>query len=281
MSPNRSRRILRRSETKKSPTPVAKASKDKSGKKHKAPATAEKFPIAIPHAKLANDKSQNKTDAFPKEKKSPTPVPKAKAARKSRPATITNRRTHRSPPTLVRQSQNLRTKRRQRQSLRRARRLSAARNQSGITRLHPNRNPRRKKPRKFQAKRRRREIRIDAKRRGNTKTGKDAAAPYRRAHCRIRAANTSPERSDLRCRRPRPLPVKSCAPCSRRASSGCDRKVRYRGRSGLRASAVASAERGFWPWSRFEQLSLSHAIRDRRDPTRASETASLAIHCGA
>jgi N-acetylmuramoyl-L-alanine amidase. len=54
---------------KKSPTPVAKASKDKSVKKHKAPArngshsdaggsaTSEKVPTAIPHAKLANDKS--------------------------------------------------------------------------------------------------------------------------------------------------------------------------------------------------------------------------------
>jgi hypothetical protein len=42
---------------KKSPTPVAKASKDKTGKKHKASATSEKAPTAIPHAKLANDKS--------------------------------------------------------------------------------------------------------------------------------------------------------------------------------------------------------------------------------
>ena len=42
---------------KKSPTPIAKASKDKSGKKHKASATSEKVPTAIPHAKLANDKA--------------------------------------------------------------------------------------------------------------------------------------------------------------------------------------------------------------------------------
>jgi hypothetical protein len=42
---------------KKSPSPVAKASKDKTGKKHKASATSEKVPTAIPHAKLANDKS--------------------------------------------------------------------------------------------------------------------------------------------------------------------------------------------------------------------------------
>ena len=42
---------------KKSPTPIAKASKEKSGKKHKASATPEKVPTAIPHAKLANDKA--------------------------------------------------------------------------------------------------------------------------------------------------------------------------------------------------------------------------------
>ena len=134
---------------KKSPTPVAKASKDKSGKKHKASATSEKVPTAIPHAKLANDKSNPK-------KKNRRHHPKERRQKKSRPATITNRGTHRNPLTLVKQSQNLTTKSRQRQSLRRARRLSTARNQSGATRLHPNRNPRRKKPRKFQAKRTRR-----------------------------------------------------------------------------------------------------------------------------
>ena len=53
---------------KKSPSPVAKASRDKSGKKHQASATPEKAPAAIPHAKLANDESQEKTD--PSEKKS-------------------------------------------------------------------------------------------------------------------------------------------------------------------------------------------------------------------
>ena len=66
---------------KKSPTPVAKASKDKSGKKHKTSATPEKIPTAIPHAKLAIDESQKEIEPSLKEKKSPTPVPKAKAAK--------------------------------------------------------------------------------------------------------------------------------------------------------------------------------------------------------
>jgi hypothetical protein len=65
---------------KKSPSPVAKVSRDKSGKKHRASATPEKTPTAIPHAKLANEESQKK-DPSPKEKKSPTPIPKAKAAK--------------------------------------------------------------------------------------------------------------------------------------------------------------------------------------------------------
>jgi N-acetylmuramoyl-L-alanine amidase len=68
---------------KKSPSPITKASKGKSGKTHKASPTPEKAPTAIPHAKLADDESQEKTEASPKEKKSPTPVPKAKRANKS------------------------------------------------------------------------------------------------------------------------------------------------------------------------------------------------------
>jgi hypothetical protein len=66
---------------KKSPSPVTKASRDKSGKKHRASATPEKAATAIPHAKLANQESQEKTDPSRKEKKSPTPIPKAKPAK--------------------------------------------------------------------------------------------------------------------------------------------------------------------------------------------------------
>jgi N-acetylmuramoyl-L-alanine amidase len=68
---------------KKSPSPVAKASKNKSGKKHQASATPEKAPTAIPHAKLANEESQKKTDSSSKEKKSPSPISKAKAAKEA------------------------------------------------------------------------------------------------------------------------------------------------------------------------------------------------------
>jgi hypothetical protein len=66
---------------KKSPSPVAKASKNKSGKKHQASATPEKAPTAIPHAKLADEEAQKKTNPSSKEKKSPAPIPKAKAGR--------------------------------------------------------------------------------------------------------------------------------------------------------------------------------------------------------
>ena len=67
---------------KKSPSPAAKASRDKSEKKHRTSATPEKAPTAIPHAKLANEESQKETERSPREKKSPTPIPKAKAAKK-------------------------------------------------------------------------------------------------------------------------------------------------------------------------------------------------------
>src|SRR4030095_2231654 len=66
---------------KKSPSPIAKTSKNKSGKKHQASAAREKAPTAIPHAKLANEESEKKADSSPKEKKSRTPSSKAKSAK--------------------------------------------------------------------------------------------------------------------------------------------------------------------------------------------------------
>jgi hypothetical protein len=66
---------------KKSPSPIAKASRDKSRKKHLASASPEKAPTAIPHAKLADEESEKKTGSSSKEKKPPTPIPKAKAAK--------------------------------------------------------------------------------------------------------------------------------------------------------------------------------------------------------
>jgi len=66
---------------KKSPSPVTKASSEKSGKKRPASATAKKAPTAIPHAKLANEESQNETEPSSKEKKSPAPIRKAKSVK--------------------------------------------------------------------------------------------------------------------------------------------------------------------------------------------------------
>jgi hypothetical protein len=66
---------------KKSPSPVTKAPKEKSGKKRPASTTPEKAPTAIPHAKPANAESQKETNASSKEKKSQTPIPKAKAVK--------------------------------------------------------------------------------------------------------------------------------------------------------------------------------------------------------
>ena len=66
---------------KKSPIPLTKASKEKSGKKRSASASSEKAPTAIPHAKPANAESRKETDPSSKGKKSPTPIPKAKAVK--------------------------------------------------------------------------------------------------------------------------------------------------------------------------------------------------------
>jgi N-acetylmuramoyl-L-alanine amidase len=67
---------------KKSPSPVAKASTDKSRKQHRASATSEKAPTAIPHAKLAKEESTDDHDASQDEGAS-SRHPKAKLAKKS------------------------------------------------------------------------------------------------------------------------------------------------------------------------------------------------------
>lgn len=79
---------------KKSPSPVAKASRDKSGKRHRLPArnashgdargsaTPEKAPTAIPHAKLANEESTGDHNESQDAQESPRPR-KAKLAKKS------------------------------------------------------------------------------------------------------------------------------------------------------------------------------------------------------
>src|SRR4030095_13966586 len=81
---------------------------------------------------------------------------KQKQQKKSRPATIANRKTHKNPRVLVKESwqKNLTTKQRRRQGRRRVKRPSPAllQNQNGTTRPRPNRNPRRRNPRRFRAK---------------------------------------------------------------------------------------------------------------------------------
>jgi len=69
------------SETKKISEPVAKASRDKSAKKHKASATPEKAPTAIPHAKLANDESARENRPFRKKITNANPQSKVSKTR--------------------------------------------------------------------------------------------------------------------------------------------------------------------------------------------------------
>ena len=70
-------------------------------------------------------------------------------------------------------------------------------------------------------------------------------------------------------------------PCrySCRPRSGCHRKIRHRGGSGIRASAVAPAAERFLAVESVSQLPLPNEFGDRRDSTSASQTASVAVHC--
>ena len=192
---------------KKSPTPVAKASKDKSGKKHKASATAEKVPTAIPHAKLANDKSQNKTDASPKEKKSPTPVPKAKAAKEESTSDDSESPDAQESPHARKakpksdDEEEATPEPTPRETPERSPEIKAASHAYTQTEIREE-----KSQGSFKQNEEGGEIRIDAKRRGNTKTGKDAAARVQKSALQDQSGQHQPRKvSSLRRRRQRPL----------------------------------------------------------------------------
>jgi len=78
-------------------------------------------------------------------------------------------------------------------------------------------------------------------RRGNAEATKNAAAGSRRGACSIRNLTAAATR-DCRANTTASATVQACA-CrfSERTGSGCDREIRYRGGSRIRAAAVAAA----------------------------------------
>jgi hypothetical protein len=66
---------------KKSPTPKAKTPTNKSARKHRASATSDEAPTAIPRAKLANERSRSEADASVTPRKSPSPGAERKATK--------------------------------------------------------------------------------------------------------------------------------------------------------------------------------------------------------
>ena len=270
---------------KKSPTPVAKASKDKSGKKHKASATAEKVPTAIPHAKLANDKSQNKTDASPKEKKSPTPVPKAKAAKEESTSDDSESPDAQESP-----------------HARKAKPKSDDEEEATpepTPRETPERSPKSKRhhtptPKPKSAKKKAKEVSSKTKKAGKSEsTRKEEETP--------KPEKTPPPRTEERTagsERPTPAPkgLESAAPTPAPSPQS---KAARAGAAGERAQVVIEKsgleedqgfepppspppKRGFWPWSRsssnYRYLTRSVIDAIRRAPVKRRRWQFIVVH---
>ena len=272
---------------KKSPTPVAKASKDKSGKKHMASATRKKHQPRFLTQNWQTTSRKIKQTLLRRKKNRRHQSPKQRRQRKSRPATITNRRTHRNPPTLVRQSQNLTTKRRQRQrpTPRETPEPSASQNQSGITRLHPNRNPRRKKPRKFQVKRRRRGNPNRREKKRKHQNRKKRRRPVRKSALQDQSGQHQPRKvSRLRHRRQSPSlqsKVPRAGPAGERAQVVIE-KSGLEEDQGLEPPPSPPPKRGFWPWSRssgnYRYLTRSVIEAIRRAPVKRRRWQFIVVH---
>jgi hypothetical protein len=270
---------------KKSPTPVAKASKDKSGKKHKASATAEKVPTAIPHAKLANDKSQNKTDPSPKEKKSPTPVPKAKAAKEESTSDDSESRDAQESP-----------------HARRAKPKSNDEEEATpepTPRETPEHSPKSKRhhtptPKPKSAKKKAKEVSGKTKKAGKSKSTRkeeETPKPEKTPPPRTEERTAGSERST-----PAPKALESAAPTPAPSPQS---KAARAGAAGERAQVVIEKsgleedqgfepppspppKRGFWPWSRsssnYRYLTRSVVDAIRRAPVKRRRWQFIVVH---
>jgi hypothetical protein len=272
---------------KKSPSPVAKASKNKSGKKHGAPArnashgdaggsaTPEKPPTAIPHAKLANEEAQKKTNASSKEKKSPSPIPKAKAAKeestgddnadaqpspragKTKPAKESDDEEATPGPTP---------------------RETPEPSASPKSKRHPTPTPKPKSKKSREVSRKTRKAGKSKSARKEEETPKPEKTPPAPAEERATVAE-----------RPTPAPAPAASPEQRvpRAPSG-DRaqvvieKSGLEEDQGLEPAPTPPPKRGFWPWSRssgnYRYLTRSVIEAIRRAPVKRRRWQFIVVH---
>jgi hypothetical protein len=247
---------------KKSASPSAKVSSDKSGRKHRPSPTPEKAPRAIPHAKLANEKSEKKTDHSSKEKKSPTPGSKAKLAKKSDDeAGATPKPTPRETPEPA--------------SSRKAERHQTTATKSAKKKSHENEVSRKtNKAGKSKSAR---------KNEATPKPEKTPVPAEERA-----AASEKPTPAPKAVSVPAPTPAASPESKGPRALPGGERaqvvieKSGLEEDQGLEPPPSPPPRRGFWPWSRsssnYRYLTRSVIDAIRRAPVKRRRWQFIVVH---
>jgi N-acetylmuramoyl-L-alanine amidase len=277
------------SKPKKSPSPVAKASRDKSGKKHLASATPEKAPTAIPHAKLANEESQKKTDPSPKEKKSQTPIPKAKAAQEESTSDDNASQDARESPRPRKEKLAKKSDDEEEATPRPTPRETPEPSASSKSkRRHtPTPKPKSKKSHEKEVSRKTKRAGTSKSSRKKEETPKPEKTPPPRAEERA-AASERPTPAPKALGAVAPTPVASPeskvprAPPSGERAQVLIEKSGLEEEQGLEPAPTPPPRRGFWPWSRssgnYRYLTRSVIEAIRRAPVKRRRWQFIVVH---
>jgi hypothetical protein len=276
---------------KKSPSPLAKASKNKSGKKHQASATPEKAPTAIPHAKLANEESEKKTDPSPRAKKSPTPVPKAKAA-KEESATDDNESQDAQNSPSRRKAKPAKNSDEEEEATGTPipRKTPEPTALSKLKRRHtPTPTPKSKKSHETEASRKTKKAGKSKSTRKEEETSTSEKTPSPDAEERATSSESpTPAPKALGVAAPTPAPAPSPQSRTLRALSSGERaqvvieKSGVEEDQGLEPPPSPPPRRGFWPWSRssgnYRYLTRSVIEAIRRAPVKRRRWQFIVVH---
>jgi N-acetylmuramoyl-L-alanine amidase len=285
---------------KKSPTPIAKTSGNKSEKKRRAPArnashsdvggsvTSEEVPTAIPHAKLANEESQKKPDPSSKQKKSPTPGAKTKAAKEESTSDDNDSQdAHASSSPRKAKPVKKSEDEEDATAAPTPRETPEAGGSSKSKRRHtPTPKPKSKKSKEVSGK---------SKKSGKSKltgeedeTAKPKKTPTPNAEERATAVSKSSTPSPKSVGAAAPTPAPSPQPKAPRAPSTGERaqvvieKSGVEQEQGLEPPPSPPPRRGFWPWSRssanYRYLTRSLIEAIRRAPVKRRRWQFIVVH---
>ena len=274
---------------KKTPNPAAKASRNKSAKKHLASAAPEKAPSAIPHAKLANEESQKQTEPS-KERKSPTPIPKARAAKEESTSDNNESQDAQDSP-RPRKAKLAKKSDDEEEATPRPtpRETPEPRASSKSKRRHtPTPKPKSKKSHENEVSRKTKKAGKSKSTRKEEETAKPEKTPPPRGEERAAASERpipAPKALESAAPTPAAVPPESKAP---RAPPSGERAQVVIEKSGLEEDQGLEPEptppprRGFWPWSRssgnYRYLTRSVIEAIRRAPVKRRRWQFIVVH---